>query len=83
MTDETTTPAAKSPEEKKIGQAKRKLRKIRLSLQMVREKAKGLTAERKQLQETYNAVAAEAGLPAFVAKGKSKGKGKGKGEAAD
>jgi predicted nuclease with TOPRIM domain len=71
MTDEATTPAAKSPEEKKMNQNKRELRKIRVDMKVVREKAKDLAAERKKLRERYSELAAEAGLPGLAAKRKA------------
>lgn len=63
----------KTPEEKAANGKKRELRRIKADIKVAREKAKDLNGERKKLEERYNTLAGELGLPLQVKKGKKEG----------
>jgi hypothetical protein len=65
------TPAdTKTPEDKAATAKKKELRRLKVDMKVVREKAKDLNADRKKLEERYNTLAAEMGLPLQGKKGK-------------
>jgi uncharacterized protein (DUF3084 family) len=61
MADDTTEP--KTPEQKAANAKKKELRRLKNDIKVIRDKSKELSAERKKLQESYDALAAEIGLP--------------------
>ena len=69
MADDKTEDT-KSPEEKAANAKKKELRRLKVDMKVIREKAKDLIADRKKLEERYNALAAEMGLPPQGKKGK-------------
>ena len=69
MADETTE-HTKTPEEKAANAKKRELRRLKADIKVVRGKAKDLVVERKKLEESYNALATEMGLPPQAKKNK-------------
>jgi predicted nuclease with TOPRIM domain len=66
MADETTE--TKTPEQKAANVKKKELRRLKTEIKVIRERAKELTAERKKLEENYNTLATEMGLPAQTKK---------------
>jgi hypothetical protein len=69
MADETTE-KAKTPEEKAANAKKKELRRLKADIKVVRGKAKDLLVERKKLEEHYNTLAIEMGLPPQTKKNK-------------
>ena len=63
---EDSTEHTKTPEEKAANAKKKELRRLKADIKVVRGKAKDLTVERKRLEESYNSLAAEMGLPPQV-----------------
>jgi flagellar motility protein MotE (MotC chaperone) len=68
MADETTE--TKTPEQKAANAKKKELRRLKNDMKVIREKTKELAAERKKVEESYNTLATEMGLPTQVKKGK-------------
>jgi predicted nuclease with TOPRIM domain len=62
---------SKTPEEKAANAKKKELRRLKADIKVAREKAKDMNGERKKLEERYNTLAAEMGLPLKVKKGKN------------
>ena len=67
MADEKTE--TKTPEQKAENAKKKELRRLKNDIKSIREKSKELGAERKKAEESYNALAAEMGLPPRGKKG--------------
>ena len=61
MADEKT--ATKTPDEKAANAKQKELRRIKSEMKVIREKSKQMNAERKKLEESYNKLATEMGLP--------------------
>jgi hypothetical protein len=70
MSDETTA-VTKTPEEKAANAKKKELRRLKNEMKILREKAKNLSAERKETEQNYNTLANEMGLPAHGKKDKT------------
>ncbi len=58
MADET-----KTPEQKAENAKKKELRRLKNDLKVIRGRSKELGDERKKLEDSYNSLAAEMGLP--------------------
>jgi hypothetical protein len=69
MSDETTE--AKTPEQKALNAKKKELRRLKNDIKVIRDKTKEMGVERKKLEENYNTLASEMGLPARGKKDKS------------
>jgi uncharacterized protein (DUF3084 family) len=69
MADEKTE--TKTPEQKAAGAKQKELRRLKNDIKVARNKAKELGEERKKLEESYNSLAAEMGLPPRGKKGKA------------
>lgn len=70
MADEMTA-TTKTPEEKAANAKKKELRRLKVDIKVAREKAKDLASERKKLEERYNTLATELGLPVKEKKAKA------------
>jgi hypothetical protein len=70
MADETTE--TKTPEQKAANAKKKELRRLKSDIKIIREKARELGTERKKLEENYNTLATEMGLPPQGKKDKTK-----------
>jgi hypothetical protein len=73
MSDETIA-STKTPEEKAANAKKKELRRLKVDMKVAREKSKDLNADRKKLEERYNTLAVEMGLPPHEKKGKKEAK---------
>jgi hypothetical protein len=69
MADETTE--TKTPEQKAANAKKKELRRLKSDIKLIRDKTKDLGAERKKLEESYNTLATEMGLPTRGKKGEA------------
>ncbi len=69
MADETTE--TKTPEQKAANAKKKELRRLKSDIKLIRDKTKDLGAERKKLEESYNTLATEMGLPTRGKKGET------------